>query len=758
MRLRFVFLITILVVVTGVKPQSGRAQDNRGTCEQLVRQAISNLGTNCAKLGPNSACYGFNGVTATLFDGLATPADFFNEPGYRADLTTLSTMTSSNMDSAQSLWGIGMMNVQTNNHPAQTDQNALYLLLGEVEITNLVRPESALLPVEAVDATTMGETDVLSAPGHDALVLGTVPAGKVLPVDGISPNGLWLRVLYEDQIGWARRDTLNADDGALPTISQFSRTPMQVFNFKTGQSKPECLLVPPSVLVVQSPKDTPIDITANGTDIRVGSVIFLRTLPDNSMEILTADGEALLNPDTPREITVPAGASVTVPAGGGSTWTNWRLLSGTQWEQFDGLELIARNIWRYVFNIPIILRPSGIGQVEVIVQTDDGAFTPIPPRPYTFPVVDRSTGKPGTDIPLTGWLPFTIGNAACPGWSLYHSDRGGDWDIYRLGSTGSDVSDNISQGWGSFDISPSFAADAQWTAFMSDRDTMGNWEIYAGRTNGSQQVRLTYNTAVDMNPVWGPGNQIVFESNRDGNWELYMVDVSGSGQAVRLTNDPGSDGNAAWALNGTFIVFQSNRDGDNEIYRLDFATGEVTQITHNAIDDRNPAVSHDSRQMAWLQVNSFGVYNLWLMDLATGQAQQLTDTGADIGGHAFAPDNSFLAYHSHADSDYDIFAVDIKTGAIKPLTDNDAEDLAPSFRCGESSVLYYSDIAATEENPDQHDIFQVNPLPWDAPVGLPTILTADALADDVYPQGDPEERLTSLESVITIALEIAGGQ
>ena len=63
-------------------------------------------------------------------------------------------------------------------------------------------------------------------------------------------------------------------------------------------------------------------------------------------------------------------------------------------------------------------------------------------------------------------------------------------------------------------------------AFSSNRD--GNWEIYLMNPDGSQQKRLTQNSARDSSPVWSPdGEQILFVSNRDGVSDLYVMDADG---------------------------------------------------------------------------------------------------------------------------------------------------------------------------------------------------------------------------------------
>ncbi len=73
---------------------------------------------------------------------------------------------------------------------------------------------------------------------------------------------------------------------------------------------------------------------------------------------------------------------------------------------------------------------------------------------------------------------------------------------------------------------------------MNGRD--GNFEVYVMNVDGSGQVRLTNNPAWDGDPTWSPdGSQIAFQSFRDGNWEIYVMNADGSGQ-TNVTNHPAS--------------------------------------------------------------------------------------------------------------------------------------------------------------------------------------------------------------------------
>jgi Tol biopolymer transport system component len=59
-------------------------------------------------------------------------------------------------------------------------------------------------------------------------------------------------------------------------------------------------------------------------------------------------------------------------------------------------------------------------------------------------------------------------------------------------------------------------------------------------------MQLTNNTAEDGEPDWSPdGSRIVFESNRDGNFEIYIMDIAGNNQQ-RLTDHPSRDIMPSW--------------------------------------------------------------------------------------------------------------------------------------------------------------------------------------------------------------------
>jgi Tol biopolymer transport system component len=123
-------------------------------------------------------------------------------------------------------------------------------------------------------------------------------------------------------------------------------------------------------------------------------------------------------------------------------------------------------------------------------------------------------------------------------------------------------------------------------AFESNRD--GNFEIYVMNPDGTSQTRLTTNPADDRAATWSPdGRRIAFTSHRDGNWEIYVMNADGTGQ-TRLTNSPATEFSSAWSPDGRWIAFDSTRDGNFNIYVMRANGTGQTRITNHPADDAVP--------------------------------------------------------------------------------------------------------------------------------------------------------------------------
>ena len=126
--------------------------------------------------------------------------------------------------------------------------------------------------------------------------------------------------------------------------------------------------------------------------------------------------------------------------------------------------------------------------------------------------------------------------------------------------------------------------------FVSDRD--GNPEIYVMEVDGNNARNLTNNPDKDFQPSWSPdSNRIAFSSDRRGdfeNFDIYVMDVDGGNQQ-KLTNNRGDDSAPSWSPDSNRIAFYSRRDGNAEIYVMDVDGGNPQNLTNNPHADASPA-------------------------------------------------------------------------------------------------------------------------------------------------------------------------
>ena len=72
--------------------------------------------------------------------------------------------------------------------------------------------------------------------------------------------------------------------------------------------------------------------------------------------------------------------------------------------------------------------------------------------------------------------------------------------------------------------------------------------------DGTNPINLTNHPAEDSNPAWSPdGTQIAFQSNRNGNFDIYVMAADGA-NPINLTNHPAEDRGPAGGLALTLDV------------------------------------------------------------------------------------------------------------------------------------------------------------------------------------------------------------
>ncbi|MBN1679034.1 MAG: SH3 domain-containing protein [Anaerolineae bacterium] len=313
--IRPVVLLSVLVLVLAAGSASTHpapVQAQGGECPALYERAMQIIGSACANMGANEACYGHTLVTATFQPGASGVR--FDASGDVANLTDLQALVSRPADPASDTWGIAMMKVQA-DLPDGSGNAMTFVLVGDSEIHNAAT--SGGLPTCAA-TNGPGNVNMRSGPGTTYGVLDVLPRGAVVLANGTNTARDWLRLEYEGTVGWVSASllTLDCDIQNLMAVepgADVTVRPMQVFTLANSPNSP-CEEAP-NGLLVHSPTGERTHIMVNGVQLEFASDGFMTAVPDQSLDISGITGEIKATA-AGKTVTLLPGITTSIPLAG----------------------------------------------------------------------------------------------------------------------------------------------------------------------------------------------------------------------------------------------------------------------------------------------------------------------------------------------------------------------------------------------------------------------------------------------------------
>ena len=111
------------------------------------------------------------------------------------------------------------------------------------------------------------------------------------------------------------------------------------------------------------------------------------------------------------------------------------------------------------------------------------------------------------------------------------------------------------------------AVDATKIAYQTMRGETFTYDLKLMNADGKKPIKLTKGQASDFSPTWSPdGGQIAFASNRDGDYDLYVMNTKGD-NTLQLTNNLHTiDLEPSWSPDGMQIAFASKKNSIYDVY------------------------------------------------------------------------------------------------------------------------------------------------------------------------------------------------
>lgn len=164
---------------------------------------------------------------------------------------------------------------------------------------------------------------------------------------------------------------------------------------------------------------------------------------------------------------------------------------------------------------------------------------------------------------------------------------------------------------------------------------------------GYKEVQLTHNAFDDRYASYNnEGNLIIFESNRDGRWQIYSMDINGNHQK-RVINSKANDRRPSWHPSKNIILFESDRSGKSEIYTYDLSTRIMSKL---------PIPLKGNKSFA-----------------------QFAPNGTEIAFNYKVNDNNFI-----------IYIISAKGKRLKTVINNGHKNLYPHYSPRGDAIVYFS--------------------------------------------------------------------
>ena len=246
--------------------------------------------------------------------------------------------------------------------------------------------------------------------------------------------------------------------------------------------------------------------------------------------------------------------------------------------------------------------------------------------------------------------------------------------------------------------------------FRSDRD--GEPDLFTLDVVTGATTKLTNSAGfAELQPAWSPdGGRILYvrRARLSGRPDLFVMNANGRGR-TRLTSTPVPERDPSWSPDGTGLVYAA-RTAPGEPFRIFVAradgSGREQLTSQKAGSDTAPVWSPDGTRIAFVSDRDGGFPELYLMNANGTGVKRMTTNALIDANPSWSPDGTRVVFERCCENGTsDLFTVDVTTRAEVGVTaSTSSQEFDPSWSPDGTRIAY----DAFEVGQGNIDIWVVN--------------------------------------------------
>jgi TolB protein len=213
---------------------------------------------------------------------------------------------------------------------------------------------------------------------------------------------------------------------------------------------------------------------------------------------------------------------------------------------------------------------------------------------------------------------------------------------------------------------------------------------------GYKEEQLTNNAFDNQYASYNKaGEAIVFESNRDGHWQIYSMDIDGKNQR-RVINSVSNDRRPTWHPYKNLILFESDRNGVSDLFTFDLDTKELTKVPIPLKGNKSFAqFAPNGKELIFNYKITDDNYNIYMISNNGKRLKTIVNNAYANMYPRFSPSGDAIVYFSSKHTkgqDDEIYVRNMYNRDEVRLTRSPTHDFCPSISNSGSKIVYVTSM------------------------------------------------------------------